>query len=170
MRTGLLANAAVLAAVAWLSTISVGNHQAKSLLAAPKAETPANAPELDTLESAAAHTPSVETIAALATAYIGRNQPGLASAAIERASQEIQGNPRIADLQARALLHRGQARKALATIERASQTCENNPTTCHPWQHAKLQNQSAFLQELVKAGIEDPKTPKPQNLNCNNHF
>lgn len=156
MRTGLLVNAVVLAGIGWLSTFGASGVQTKSVLSMSKGSMTVSAADLDALESAAARSPSAETIRALASVYVDRNQPGLACAAIERASSEIQLDPRVADVHARALFHRGRAREALAVVEGSLSACEADANACRSWQVAKVRGQAAFLHEVVAAGIEDP--------------
>lgn len=155
MRTGLLTNAFVLAGIAWLSTLGSSGVQTKSLLPSASASQAAHG-DMAELESNAALSPTVESVAALASAYVERNQPGLASAVIERAPREIQLDPRVADVSARASFHRGRARQALAAVEDALSSCESEEQRCRPWQVAKVRGQAAFLREVVSAGIEDP--------------
>ena len=105
------------------------------------------------LESEAAKDPSVPSTAALANAYLAREQPGLASAVLERAPVIVRQHPEIAHIYARTLFHRGHAREALAVAEQASDACSIG---CPAWLVAATSRQVAFLGEVVAAGIEDP--------------
>jgi hypothetical protein len=108
------------------------------------------------LESQAAVTPTAGAVAALAGAYLDRNQPGLATAVLEKAPREVRDRPEIAHLYARALFHRGQAREALAVAREASDACAET-AACAPWLLAKTMRQAAFLEQVVAAGIDDPQ-------------
>ncbi|MDI1443113.1 hypothetical protein [Polyangium sp. 6x1] len=156
MRSGLLfTNGIFLAGILAVLTIGPGT-QSKRLLpadATPATETPV---DMAALESAASLSPTVDSIVALASAYVDRGQPGLASAVIEKAPRAIQLDPRVADVAARALFHRGRARQALAAVEDALDACDADAVACRSWQVAKARRQAAFLQEVVAAGVEDP--------------
>ncbi len=158
MRSGLLfTNGIVLAGIAWLLAIGPGT-QSKILLPADKAQAAEGNADIGALESAAALSPSTDSVLALASAYVDRGQSGLASAVIEKAPRAIKLDPRVADVHARALFHRGRARQALAAVEDALDACEAETAACRSWQVAKARRQAAFLGELVSAGIEDPMT------------
>ena len=153
MRLGLLvANGGVLAGISWL--IAFGpNLRAAELLPAR------SAPELGdipALEARAGQSVTASNVAALAAAYLDRNQPGLASAVIEKAAREVQARPEVAQLKARALFRRGHAREALAVAEEARAACAQ--TECPAWITAKSARQVAFLEQVVAAGIDDPRT------------
>jgi len=161
MRSGLLfLNAVVLAGIATFATLGSGT-QSKSLL--PKKHTKtaaalASSVEMNALEARASLSPNVETITALASAYVDQGQSGLACAVVLRAPRDIQLDPRVADIHARALFHRGSARRALAVVEEAESACEAEASRCRPWQAAKVRQKAAFLKEVVAAGVEDPMT------------
>ncbi|MDI1477197.1 hypothetical protein [Polyangium sp. y55x31] len=157
MRSGLLfTNGILLAGIVAVLAIGPGTHSKRLLPADAKTtETPV---DMAALESAASLTPTVDSVVALASAYVDRGQPGLASAVIEKAPRAIQLDPRVADVAARALFHRGRARQALATVEDALDACDSETVACRSWQVAKARRQAAFLHEVVAAGIEDPMT------------
>ncbi|MRG94699.1 hypothetical protein [Polyangium spumosum] len=158
MRSGLLfTNGILLAGIAAVLTIGPGTH-GKRLLPADAAAVSESPVDMAALESAASLAPTVESVVALASAYVDRGQPGLASAVIEKAPRKIQLDPRVADVSARALFHRGQARKALAAVEDAIDACDAEEVACRSWQVAKAERQAAFLKEVVAAGVEDPMT------------
>jgi len=155
MRPALLVcNAFVLTAIAWLSVVGPSTPS-KSLLPTSKTAKTA-AVDLSALEARAALSPSVESVAGLAAAYVDHGQPGLACAVIERSDRSIQSDLAVADIHARALFHRGQPRQALAVVEDALAVCESGDTSCRSWQASKARGQAAFLHEVVSAGIEDP--------------
>ncbi|WP_437755239.1 hypothetical protein [Sorangium sp. So ce1389] len=153
MRFGLfVANGLVLAGVAW--TVGLGPSVRASQLLPPRAT--AGLGELAELEAryAAGRTP--ESVTALAAAYLERDQPGLASSALDAAPREVRALPVTAHLAARALLRRGRVRDALAAAEQASAACATG--ACPAWLAAKSEHQRAFLEQLVAAGVEDPQT------------
>lgn len=155
MRLRLLAaNGLVLGAIAWMATIGGLETRAAQLIPRKAA---ANAPPADMqqLESRAAVTADARATADLASAYLDREQPGLATAVIEKASSQVRARPEVAQLYARALFHRGRARAALAVARDASETCADS-SSCAPWVAAKTARQVAFLEQVVAAGIDDP--------------
>jgi hypothetical protein len=156
MRTRLVAvNGLILAGIAWIA-LSSSEIRPKNLLphgAKAESATPA---EMAAIESRASLEPTADNVSALAAAYLDRGQPGLASAVIERAPRLIREDARIADLHARALFHRGRTREALAAVQDVLATCKADASRCRPWQVAKASGQAAFLEELVRAGVEDP--------------
>lgn len=115
----------------------------------------ARAGEMTVLEEQAGLSPSPASLARLATAYLDREQPGLASAVLERAGSDLQKRPEIAQIQARALFGQGRARDALEVARRANDACGDD-AGCAPWLVAKTTRQLAFLEEVVAAGIDDP--------------
>src|SRR5262245_27897114 len=104
MRRGrLLLNGLVIAAAAWMVIHGTKTHASGLLSSRLSAAGPARAhqpiatdPALAALEERAALTPEPGSIAKLAAAYLDRDQPGLASAVIEKASPDIQARPEIA--------------------------------------------------------------------------
>lgn len=153
MRLGLLvANGFVLAGISWM--VAFGPNLRASQLV-PNRATP-QLGELGALETSASLSPTPHNITALASAYLDRDQPGLASAVIEKAPKEIRERPEVAHLEARALLRRGRAREALAVAEEAREACAR--TECSAWILAKTARQAAFLEQVVAAGIDDPRT------------
>lgn len=158
MRSALhICNALVLTAVAWFGLVGPSTPS-KSLLPSHSKAATSVAVDLASLEERAALSPSVETVAGLASAYVDHGQPGLACAVIERSDRSIQSDLAVADIHARALFHRGQPREALAVVENALASCENGEKSCRNWQATKARGQVAFLHEVVVAGIEDPMT------------
>jgi hypothetical protein len=144
----LVANGLVLAGIAWMSSFAGMEVRAAQVL-------PRGA-ELAPLESEAALSPSARSVSALAGAYLDREQPGLASAVIERAPREMRERPEVAQLYARALFHRGRAREALAVARDASDACPDT-AACPAWLVARTTRQVAFLEQVVAAGIDDPR-------------
>jgi hypothetical protein len=109
------------------------------------------------LEARAALAPaSTSSVAALARAYLDRDQPGLATAVIEKAPRQVRERPEVAQMYARALFHRGRAHEALAVSRDASEACEAAPS-CPAWLVARTARQVAFFEQVVAAGIDDPQ-------------
>lgn len=159
----LVANGLVLGGIAWMAAFGGMEVRAAQLL--PRdGKTSArigqliesSAPRLAQLEEQAAVAPSAPSVVALAGAYLDRDQPGLATAVIEKAPREVRARPEVAQLQARALFHRGHVREALAVARDASDTCSES-ASCPAWLVAKTSRQVAFLEQVVAAGIADPQ-------------
>src|SRR6185503_11798145 len=152
----LISNGLVLGAIAWMATLGGSEQRAVGLMS--QKTLPGVTPvDIQQLESQAAVTPSARSVAALAGAYLDRDQPGLATAALEKAPREVLDRPEVAQLYARALFHRGHARQALAVAREASETCADS-MACAPWLMAKTARQVAFFEQVVAAGIDDPHT------------
>lgn len=153
MRLGLVvANGCVLAGISWM--IAFGpNLRAAELL--PMRSAPALG-DIPALEARAARSSTASNVVALAAAYLDRDQPGLASAVIEKAPREVQARPEVAQLKARALFHRGHAREALAVAEEARAACAQ--TECPAWIAAKTARHVALLEQVVAAGIDAPRS------------
>lgn len=117
----------------------------------------ASSMDLRSLEANAARDPGASAVVRLATAYLDRDQPGLASAVIDRAPAAVRARPEVAQLEARALFGRGRAREALAVAREGQSSCDvDDAATCPSWLLAKTTRQIAFLEEVVGAGIDDP--------------
>jgi predicted Zn-dependent protease len=150
----LVANGLVLGGIAWMTSFAGMEVRAAEVL--PR-QSVAGAVAIDQLEARAALAPaSTATVAALAGAYLDRDQPGLATAVIEKAPRNVREQPQVAHLYARALFHRGHAREALAVARDASETCGDLPS-CPAWLVAKTARQVAFFEQVVAAGIDDPQ-------------
>jgi hypothetical protein len=120
----------------------------------------ATEPGLAALEADAALRHDTASVAKLATAYLERDQPGLASAVIEKAPSAVRAAPEISHLYARALLHRGKVPEALAVARDVQATCDASISagdrSCPAWLVARSARQLAFLEEMQAAGIDDP--------------
>jgi hypothetical protein len=150
----IVTNGFILAAIAWMLNLGSEKHPA---VLVPQRSFGGAAPQVAALESQAAHAPTASNIAALATAYLDREEPGLASAVLDRASREIRQQPILAQLYARALFQRGRPREALALSQGTLESCDSlEHTACPAWLIAKMTRQVVFLQALEAAGIEDP--------------
>ncbi len=149
-----LANGLVLGGMAWMATFAGMEVRAGQVL--PR-QPVADGVQIDQLETRAALTPaSVSSVAALAGAYLDRDQPGLATAVIEKAPRQVRERPEVAHLYARALFHRGRAREALAVARDAGESCGDSPS-CPGWLVVKTARQVAFFEQVVAAGIDDPQ-------------
>ena len=151
-----LANGLVLGGMAWMMSFAGMEVRAAQVLPRQAGQAEGRV-QLDQLETRAALTPeSSPTVAALAGAYLDREQPGLATAVIEKAPRQVRERPEVAHLYARALFHRGRAREALAVARDASDACGDSPS-CPAWLVAKTAGQVAFFEQVVAAGIDDPE-------------
>jgi hypothetical protein len=114
--------------------------------------------DVQTLEDAAARDPSADALRALASAYLDRNEPGLASAALDRAPSSASQDPAFAYVEARALYARGHVSEALVVLRGVERSCPPAAAdpTCPAWLVAKTSRQVAFLEALSDAGVEDP--------------
>jgi hypothetical protein len=160
MRVGLLvANGLVLGGIAWMAAFGGMEVQATEVLPHGSHASVAAVAELDQLEARAGLSPDVATVAALAGAYLDRDQPGLATAVIEKAPLAVRARPEVAQAYARALFYRGRAREALAVARDASELCEESAaeSMCPAWLVVKTARQVAFFEQVVAAGIDDPQ-------------
>ncbi|WP_050435656.1 hypothetical protein [Chondromyces crocatus] len=157
MRFGfVIANACVLAGITWMTAFGPGLRAAEVL------PSRGGVGDIPALEARTAHTPSAQNITALAAAYLERDQPGLASAVIQKAPRDARVRPEVSHQEARALLRRGQLREALAVAEKLHTRCalgdaDADGAACPAWLAAKTYRQVAFLREALAAGIEDPR-------------
>ena len=156
MRVGLLvANGLVLGGIAWMAAFGGMEVQAKEVLPHGSDASVSAVAELDRLEARAGLAPDAATVAALAGAYLDRDQPGLATAVIEKAPLSVRERPEVAQAYARALFHRGRAPEALAVARDASDACAES--SCPAWLVATTTRQVAFFEQVVAAGIADPQ-------------
>jgi len=156
MRVGLLvANGLVLGGIAWMAAFGGMEVRATEILPHGSHASVAAVAELDQLEARAGLSPDAATVAALAGAYLDREQPGLATAVIEKAPLAVRERPEVAQAYARALFHRGRAREALAVAREASDLC--GESACPAWLVVKTARQVAFFEQVVAAGIDDPQ-------------
>lgn len=160
MRRGkLVLNGLVIAAAAWMFVH--GTKTSTTGLLPAHARSPiATDAGLAALEADAALRNDAASITKLAAAYLERDQPGLASAVIEKAPPAVRSRPEISHLHARALLHRGKVPEALAVARDVQATCDASISAggrvCPAWLVARSARQLAFLEEMHAAGIEDP--------------
>jgi hypothetical protein len=167
MRWGVLVmNGIGLAGIAWMVGMGIGTKPTK-VLPHLKSTPDLQLVDISALETSASLSPTSENVAALATAYLDRDQPGLASAVLEKAPAEVQRAPEIGHLQARALFQRGRPREALATAREVQEICASpapGAPRCSSWLTAKTARQVAFFREVVSAGIEDPRADPAATL------
>ena len=110
--------------------------------------------EVAAMENAVALNPNdPEKLSSLCSAYLEREAPGFALAAIHRAPETVRQQPPIHHLWARALLHEGQASDALAKQRYVLAECER--TRCSAWLVASATRHEAFLSAMVARGVED---------------
>jgi len=146
-----VANAVALGAMAWVVVVGtetraaqlVPNHQQEAL------------GDLDALEAEVAERSELEGTRQLAAAYLDRNQPGLAIAAIEHAPVAVRDAPALSLLRSRALFSMAQPSEALAVLEVGRSRCRVDQQ-CPAWLLAQLDRSHAFVEEVVAARIEDP--------------
>lgn len=146
-----LANALVLVGVASMGMMA-GQTQVQPLVSS------ALAAEVSPLEAAVARDGSPLAVRQLATAYLDRNEPGLATAVLEGAPAETRRDPGVAYAEVRALYARGRASEALAVLRSVERACRVGADggTCPAWLAAKVSRQASFLEALRDAGVEDP--------------
>lgn len=143
-----LANGLVMVGVASLGLVA-GQTQVQPLVGQ------AFAAEVQSLENEAARNPSADSVRNLATAYLDRNEPGLASAALDRAPVDAREEPALGYVVARTLYAQGHVDQALAALEGVERSCTEK-ASCPAWLVAKTTRQAAFLRALDEAGIQDP--------------
>lgn len=146
-----VANAVALGGIAWM--VLAGGIEIRAAEVLPH---DAIGERLEQLEQQAGLMPGTTSLLALAGAYLDRDQPGLASAVIEHAPLTTRTRPDVAHLYARALLMRGRSRAALAIARDANEACAE-PGVCAAWLVAKLTRQASFLEQVVAAGVDDPR-------------
>ena len=98
----------------------------------------------------------------LANAYLDRSEPGLAHAALRRASSDVEQDPALADLQARTLLELGRARDAYDYERTALAQCVE--VGCSRTLEARARQRARLLHELLELGIDDPALDHERTL------
>lgn len=146
-----VANAVALGAMAW---VVMGGTETQAIQLVPDHQQEALG-DLDTLEAEVAEKAELDNTRRLAAAYLDRNQPGLAIAAIERAPLADQDAPSLSILRSRALFSMAQPREALAVLDEGRARCQAEGQ-CPMWLTAQLAHHRAFVAEVVAAEIEDP--------------
>jgi hypothetical protein len=142
-----LANGLVLVGVASMGLVA-GRTNVRPLVSE------ALAADVRTLEVSAARERTPDAVRQLASAYLDRNEPGLATAVLEGAAPATRRDPGVAYVEARALYARGRSGEALAVLRSVQAACASDG--CPAWLGAKASRQAAFLEALQEAGVEDP--------------
>lgn len=115
-------------------------------------------PEIASLEArVSAHPEDAAALGELVESYLGHAAPGLAQAALDRAPSEVRERPAIADARARALWSLGFSDMALS-VERSVLAACQAPGACSRSLLGRAQRREAMLAELVRVGLDDPKT------------
>jgi predicted Zn-dependent protease len=148
-------NAAVLvgAVAVWLAT---GTREPKPVFASS-----AQADAVRVLETDVARHPSdAAEVQKLAQAYLDNHAPGLAVTLIESSPAEVQAQPKVAHVLARALVEEGQNQEALAVEQRVLDTCGSLDDAavaqgCDATLVVSATRRTEILRELVKLGVED---------------
>jgi len=146
-----VANAVALGAMAWVMVVGT---ETRAIQLVPDHQQAALG-DLDALEAEVAASPELDGVSRLAAAYLDRNQPGLAIAAIERAPAAAQDAPALSLLRSRALFGMAQPVEALAVLDAGRERCRVGEQ-CPDWLVARLHRNHAFVEAVVAAGIEDP--------------
>ncbi len=146
-----LANGVLLAGVATVA-LTAGRTNVRPLVGEAFAQ------EVAELETVAAREPSTSAARALANAYLDRNEPGLASAVLDRVPATDRQDPHLAYVEARTLYARGRSSEALTLLRGVERSCEerSDAEACPAWLVAKVTRQATFLEALGEAGVEDP--------------
>jgi hypothetical protein len=114
-------------------------------------------PEISQLEAhVSAHPEDGQALAELANTYLGQAAPGLAEAALDRAPTEVRELPAVADARARTLWQLGIADAALEVERKALAACETR--NCPRTLLGRAQRRERLLAELVRVGLDDPRT------------
>lgn len=142
-----LANGLVLVGVASMGLVA-GRTNVRPLVSE------ALAADVKSLEVSAARERSPDAVRQLASAYLDRNEPGLATAVLEGAAPATRRDPGVGYVEARALYARGRSSEALAVLRSVQAACASD--ACPAWLTAKASRQVAFLEALQEAGVEDP--------------
>jgi hypothetical protein len=114
-------------------------------------------PEIADLEArVSAHPEDAAALQSLVDRYLAHSAPGLAEAALERAPQAVRELPPIADARARTLSELGFSDLALEVERKALASCRLRHCSNTLVGHAARREQ--VLAELVRVGLDDPKT------------
>jgi hypothetical protein len=91
----------------------------------------------------------------LVDAYLERDAPGLAQAALDRAPSEVRDLPEVAHRRARALTELGHPQLAFAAEQVAMAGCTRGE--CSPVLAAHSARRLAWLREMLRLDVEDPR-------------
>ena len=146
-KLGLMLNGVVLSGVLTLLLVDAG--------AAPAPVLSAPDQQLGALESAAVAAATPASVGALVSAYLDRQQPGLAQAVLDR-HPELDG-AELALARSRVALARGEIDEARQQSALALATCESpSADPCAPNVVGRALQQTAYLDSLASAGVIDP--------------
>jgi len=123
--------------------------------------------DLSALESSVAIQPEARNVTELATAYLDRQQPGLAQAALDRlpesapdsaaaTSADSAAEASLLYVRSRVALAQGRGSDALAFSRTALSACERPGAACQGGLYAKTLHQIAWLEAMTDAGVQDP--------------
>ncbi len=111
---------------------------------------------LEALEAQVSRAPGdADALYDLAEIYLNHDAPGLAQAALERAPQELQMTPRIADARARVLWGLGATELALEVERSVLDSCQTRACPVSLVVHAERRKR--LFTEVLRLGVEDPK-------------
>ena len=148
MKNHVASGAAVLMGILGLCMLT-GSHREAPLVGYQKI-----GPEILALEARVSQTPEdADALAFLAQHYVDRDAPGMAIAALSRASEQVRAHARVSHAWAVALMHEGKASEALDQENRTLEAC--NRDSCAPWLVASALRHHGFLTALVEGGVED---------------
>ncbi len=146
-KVGLALNGVVLTGVLTLLLVDAGAAPAP-VLSEPDAR-------LSTIESEAVDEASAKNVGALATAYLDRQQPGLAQAVLDR-HPELDG-AEMALARSRVALARGDVDQARTQSALVIATCEApGADPCSASLVGRALQQTSYLDSLENAGVIDP--------------
>jgi hypothetical protein len=146
-KVGLVLNGVVLTGVLTLLLVDAGAATAP-VLSAPDQR-------LVEIESAAVDAADASTVGALVSAYLDRQQPGLAQAVLDR-HPELDGAD-LAIARSRVALARGDIDEARQQTALALATCDApNAAPCSASLVGRALQQTSYLDSLESAGVVDP--------------
>jgi hypothetical protein len=146
-KVGMVLNGVVLSGVLTLLLVDAGAAPA------PVLSTPDD--QLGALEAAAVDEANASSVGALVSAYLDRQQPGLAQAVLDR-HPELDG-AELALARSRVALARGDVEQARRQSALALATCEApNADPCSATVVGRALRQRSYLDSLENAGVLDP--------------
>lgn len=145
-KLGFLLNGVLLSGV--LVFLLVGSE----VIASPVVET--GKADLSELEAEVASSPEPENVAALASKYLERQQPGLAQAVLDSAPDAA--SVQLSHVRSRVALAQGRVDEALAISEATLAECDKAEDRCSNWLYAKTVHQNHVLSSMKHAGLQDP--------------
>ncbi|NUP09471.1 MAG: hypothetical protein HOW73_25740 [Polyangiaceae bacterium] len=116
---------------------------------------PGEPSDLSKLEASVAASPDAENVAALASKYLEREQPGLAQAVLDSAPEA--SSLHLSHVRSRVALAQGRVDEALEISQATLRECEAQGSDCPSWLYAKSIHQAHVLSAMKGAGVQDPK-------------